>query len=178
MKTKSVAVWLPIYLLIISGLANPAFAIHPDLVVPDKVESSHKACQEIMRIGKKYQVEGLFNTEFIDGQCQLHRLDVAVAVLMLTEKMAEKASREGAASIDREDLAILSDLTEDLRGEMLLAQSRAFQTRYTELGTNLHALTKNITISGGMTGLLQGSFGNNPRDFADAVEPTWYSISR
>jgi len=63
----------------------------------------------------------------------------------------------------------LSDLKEELRGEMLLAQSRAFQTRYTELGTNLHALTKNITISGGMTGLLQGSFGNKQRDFADAV---------
>lgn len=169
MKTKILAVWLPMFLLVISGLANPAYAIHPDLVVPDKVESSHKVCQEIMRIGKKYQVEGLFDTEFIEGRCQLQRLDVAVAVLMLTEKMAEKASREGAAAIDREDLAVLSDLNEELRGEMLLAQSRAFQTRYTELGTNLHALTKNITISGGMTGLLQGSFGNKPRDFADAV---------
>jgi hypothetical protein len=157
------------FLLIISYFANPAFAIHPDLVVPEKVESSHKSCQEIMRIGKKYQVEGMFNSEFVEGQCQIHRLDVAVAVMILTEKMAEKASREGAAAIDREDLAILSELKEELRGEMLLAQSRAFQTRYTELGTNLHALTKNITLSGGMTGLLQGSFGNKPKDFADAV---------
>lgn len=168
MKAKNILIWLPMF-LILSGFVNPAFAIHPDLVVPDKVESSHKACQEIMRIGKKYQVDGLFNSEFVEGQCQLHRLDVAVAVMMLTEKMAEKASSEGAAAIDREDLAILSDLSQDLRGEMLLAQSRAFQTRYTELGTHLHALTKNITISGGMTGLLQSSLGNKPKDFADAV---------
>jgi len=157
------------FVLALASFAGPAFAVHPDLVVPEKVASSHKACQEIMRIGKKYQVEGLFAKEFVEGQCQLARLDVAVAVQLLTEKMAEKAAREGSGAIDKEDLAILSDLREELRGEMLLAQSRAFQTRYTELGTNLHALTKNITISGGMTGVLQGTLGNKPRDYADSV---------
>jgi hypothetical protein len=144
-------------------------AVTEDIMVPEKVSSTDKACQEIMAIGKKYQVEGLFSKEFTLGQSQLARLDVAVAVQMLTEKIAEKADKEGAGAIDKKDLAILSDLKEELRGEMLLAQARAFQTRYTELGTNLHALTKNITISGGMTGVLQGSIGNKPRDHSDAV---------
>lgn len=169
MKTRLVTYWPALFVLAFSSLACPAFALHPELVVPEKVVSSHTACREIMRIGKKYQVEGLFTKEFTDGQSQLDRLDVAVAVQMLTEKIAEKAAKEGAVAIDKEDLAILSDLKEELRGEMLLAQSRAFQTRYTEMGTNLHALTRNITISGGMTGVLQGSFGNKPKDFSDAV---------
>lgn len=169
MKILWVSVRLTVSLLALSGFACPAFALHPEFIVQEKVLSNHRACQEIMRIGKKYQVEGIFSKEFALGQCQLARLDVAVAVQMLTEKIAEKAAREGGGTIDREDLAILSDLKEELRGEMLLAQSRAFQTRYTELGTNLHALTKSITISGGMTGVLQGSEGNKPRDYSDAV---------
>jgi hypothetical protein len=169
MKTRYVFLWMALFLLALQGLAQPAFALHPDLAVPEKVSSSHKACQEITRIGKKYQVEGLFSKEFVGGQCQITRLDVAVAVQLLTEKIAEKAARDGAGVIDKEDLALLSDLKEELRGEMLLAQSRAFQTRYTEMGTNLHALTRNITLSGGMTGLLQGSSGNKPKDFSDAV---------
>jgi len=169
MNKTCVTARLTMLLLTLMSFACPAFATHPDLVVPEKVSSSHKACQEILRIGKKYQVEGLFSREFVKGHCQLARLDVAVAVQLLTEKMAEKAAKEGAGAIDREDLAILCDLKEELRSEMLLAQSRAFQTRYTELGTNLHALTKNITISGGMTGVLQGTLGNKPRDYSDAV---------
>lgn len=169
MKSKQhVAVWLSVFIFLLCAVSS-AFALHPELVVPEKVASGQKACQEILRIGKKYQVEGLFTKEFIEGQCRLNRLDIAVAVQLLTEKMAEKAAKEGAGAIDREDLAILSDLKEELRGEMLLAQSRAFQTRYTELGTNLHAITRNITMSGGMTGVLQGSAGNKPKDFVDAV---------
>jgi len=76
-------------------LASPAFALHPELAIPEKVEASHKACQELMRLGKRYQVEGLFTKVFEEGKCQLNRLDVAVAVLMLTERMAEKAASEG-----------------------------------------------------------------------------------
>ena len=94
---------------------------------------------------------------------------MAVAVQILTEKIAEKVASEGPGAIDREDLAMLSDLKEELRGEMLLAQSRAFQSRYGDLGTNLHALTKNITLSGGMVGVLQGSFNNEPRNHWEAV---------
>jgi high affinity Mn2+ porin len=51
----------------------------------------------------------------------------------------------------------------------LLAHTRAFQLRYDELGTHLHALTKSITVSGGMTGVLQGSLGNRPKDYNDVV---------
>jgi high affinity Mn2+ porin len=169
MKRLFATVWLSIFLLAISSLAGPAFAMHPELVIPDKVTSSNKACQEIMRLGEKYQAEGLFSKDFTDGQCQIDRLDMAVAVQMLTEKMADKVAKEGAGAIDKEDLAILSDLKEELRGEMLLAQSRAFQSRYSSLGTNLHALTKNITLSGGMVGVLQGSFNNGPRNHTDVV---------
>ena len=150
-------------------MAGGALAMHPDISIPEKVGNKHKACQEIMRMGEKYQADGLFSKEFSEGSCQIDRFDVAIAVQMLTEKMAEKVASEGPGAIDREDLAMLSDLKEELRGEMLLAQSRAFQSRYGDLGTNLHALTKNITLSGGMVGVLQGSFNNEPRNHAEVV---------
>jgi high affinity Mn2+ porin len=169
MKMIISAVWLPIILLSMLSMACPAFAMHPELAIPEKATSSLKACQEISRLAEKYQIEGVFTKEFTEGQCLLDRLDVAVAVQLLTEKMAEKVAKEGPKAIDREDLAILSDLKEELRGEMLLAQSRAFQSRYSELGTNLHALTKNISLSGGMVGVLQGSFNNKPRNHSEVV---------
>jgi hypothetical protein len=169
MKRIIATLWPTIFLLTMSLMAGHAFAMHPDLVIPEKVASTNKACLEIMRLGEKYQAEGLFSKEFTEGSCRIDRLDVAVAVQILTEKMAEKVAKEGAGAIDREDLAILSDLKEELRGEMLLAQSRAFQARYSSLGTNLHALTKNITLSGGMVGVLQGSFDNEPRNHAEVV---------
>jgi hypothetical protein len=150
-------------------MTGGAFAMHPELSLPEKVENKHKACREIMRLGEKYRAEGLFSKEFTEGSCQIDRFDVAIAVQMLTEKMAEKVAKDGPGAIDREDLAILSDLKEELRGEMLLAQSRAFQSRYGDLGTNLHALTKNISLSGGLVGVLQGSFNNKPRNHGEAV---------
>ena len=163
------AVLLAALILVLSGAVSPALALHPDLAMPETVEASHKACQELLRLGKKYRVEGLFTKEFEDGKSKCNRLDVALAVQMLTEKMAEKAAAEGAAAVDRDDLLFLSDLKEELRGEMLLVQSRAFQSRYGALGTSFHALTKNITLSGGLVGVLQGSFGNRPKDHADLV---------
>src|SRR6185369_9690718 len=148
-----------------------AFAMHPELAVPEKVDAKNRACQELMRIGKKYQVEGLFPKDFEEGKdtCILSRLEVAVSLQLLTERLAEKAAREGGGAIAREDLETLNTLKEELRGEILLAQTRAFQLRYDELGTHLHALTKSITVSGGLTGVLQGSIGNSPRDYNDAV---------
>lgn len=47
--------------------STAAFALHPDLVIPEKVEVKHRACQEIMRLGSKYKVEGLFSKEFEAG---------------------------------------------------------------------------------------------------------------
>lgn len=152
-------------------VSSGAFAMHPELAVPEKVDAKNRACQEIMRIGKRYQVEGLFHKDFEDGKesCTLSRLEVAVTLQLLTERLAEKAIKEGGGVIAREDLEMLNNLKEELRGEILLAQTRAFQLRYDELGTRLQALTKNITISGGLTSVLQGSLGNRPRDYSDVV---------
>jgi len=149
--------------------SGAAFALHPDLVVPEKVELKHKACQEIMRLGAKYQVEGLFSKEFQEGKAECSRIDVAVAVHLLTEKMADKVVKEGNQAVDKEDLVLLSDLKEELRAEMLLVGTRTFQSRYEELGTRFTALTKNIALSGGMVGVLQGSIGNEPKDSTDVV---------
>ena len=146
-----------------------AFALHPDLVIPEKVEVKHKACQEIMRLGNKYKVEGLFSKEFEAGHVCYTRLDVAAALVVLTEKMAEKAVKEGPAAVDREDLILVDDLKEELRAEMLLANTRAFQQRNEELGTRFHGLTKNISLSGGLVGVAQGSIGNKPKDHGDVV---------
>lgn len=146
-----------------------AMALHPDLVIPEKVEVKHKACQEIMRLGNKYKVEGLFSKEFEDGKATCTRIDVASALVLLTEKMADKVVKEGPAAVDKEDLVLISEIQDELRGEMLLARTRTFQQRREELGTRLHALTKNISLSGGLVGVLQQSIGNEPEDFAEVV---------
>ena len=153
-------------LLLSSGAA---FALHPELVVPEKVEFKHKACHEIMRLGNKYQVEGLFSKEFQEGKHLCSRIEVAAAVHLLTEKMADKVVKEGNDAVAREDLELLSDLKEELRAEMLLVGTRTFQSRYEDLGTRFTAITKNISLSGGMVGVLQGSIGNEPKDQTDAV---------
>ena len=146
-----------------------ALALHPDLSVPEKVQVKHTACQEIMRLGNKYKVEGIFSEDFQAGKAECSRMDVAAAVHLLTEKMAEKVVKEGAGSVDKEDLVVLGNLKEELRGEMLLVNTRTFQSRYDDLGTKFTALTKNISLSGGMVGVLQGSIGNDPKDYADVV---------
>jgi high affinity Mn2+ porin len=150
-------------------VSGGAFALHPDLAIPGKAASDNKGCREIMRLGEKYRVEGLFPEEFKEGRCRIDRLDVAVAVELLTQRIAERVAREGAGSIDKQDLAIISDLREELREEMLLAQSRAFQSRYHDLGANLSAITKNISLGGGLVGVLQGSFNNDPRNHSEVV---------
>lgn len=149
--------------------SGAAFALHPELQVPEKVEAKHKACQEIMRLGNKYKVEGLFSKEFEEGKSSCSRMDLAAVVQLLTEKMAEKVVKEGTGAVDREDLAVLSDIKEDLRAEMLLVGTRAFQSRYEDLGTRFTALTRNISLSGGLVGVLQGTVGNKPKDYADVV---------
>ena len=153
-------------LLLSSGAA---FALHPDLIVPEKVAFKHKACQEIMRLGNKYQVEGLFSKEFQEGKHLCSRIDVAVAVHLLTEKMADKVVKEGNEAVAKEDLVLLADLKEELRAEMLLVGTRTFQSRYDDLGTRFTALTKNISLSGGMVGVLQGTAGHDPKDHAAVV---------
>ena len=167
MKKLSVASLFMMGNLLLSSGA--AFALHPELTVPDKVEFKHKSCQEIMRLGNKYQVEGLFSPEFQAGTELCSRLDVAVALHLLTEKMADKVVREGNQAVDKEDLILISDLKEELRAEMLLVGTRTFQSRYEDLGTRFTALTKNISLSGGMVGVLQGTIGNEPKDYTDVV---------
>lgn len=149
--------------------SSAAYALHPELVLPEKVSVGHKACQEIMRLGKKFQVEGLFSKDFEEGKHMCSRIEVAAAVQLLTEKMAEKVVKEGAGAVDKEDLVLLSDLKEELRAEMLLVGTRTFQSRNEELGTRFTALTKNISLSGGLVGVMQGSIGNEPKDHADVV---------
>ena len=146
-----------------------AFALHPELVIPEKVEAKHKACQEILRLGSKYKAEGLFSKEFEEGKVSCTRIDVASALVLLTEKMADKVVKEGSAAVDKEDLVFISELQEELRGEMLLARTRTFQSRNEELGTRLHAITRNISLSGGLVGVAQGSIGNKPKDHTDVV---------
>jgi len=167
MKKMSVASMFLLGNLFLS--TGAAFALHPDLVVPEKVELKHKACQEILRLGNKYQVEGLFSKDFQDGKQLCSRMDVAVALHLLTEKMADKVVKEGNEAVAKEDLVLVSDLKEELRAEMLLVGTRTFQSRYEELGTRFTALTKNIALSGGLVGVLQGSIGNEPKDHADVV---------
>ncbi|AAR36661.1 carbohydrate porin [Geobacter sulfurreducens] len=146
-----------------------AQARNPEFALPEKVEVKHKACQEILRLAATYQVEGLFSKEFEAGQVCYTRTDLAVVLELLTEKLAEKVVKEGSAAVAKEDLVLLAELQDELRGEMLLARTRTFQQRREGLGTRLTAITKNISLSGGLVGVLQGSIGNEPSDHVDVV---------
>jgi len=168
-RRKNLFYVLPYLVLVTICLVSPAFALHPEHAIPEKVEVRHKACQDIMRLGNKYKVEGLFSKEFEAGTQSCTRLDVAAAVQLLTEKMAETVVKDGPSAVDRADLVIVNNLREELREEMLLANTRTFQHRNETLGTRFSALTKNISLSGGLVGVFQGTAGNRPRNHADVV---------
>lgn len=170
-RTAVIAVLLTSFLLVLPALGGTDHSLHPKLKIPDKVNAKEQACLEIIRLGKKYQVEELFPKEFGNGKGEsiLTRLDVALAVQLLTETMAARTVKNGPEAVSREDLVFVFDLHEELRAEMLLAKTRAFQMRYDELGTQLHPLTRNITISGGLVGLLQGLVSKSHRNYADVV---------
>ena len=159
------------YLFLVLTVLSPqlVFALHPEMAIPEKVEVYHKACQEMMRIGNKYKIEGLFSEEFLAGKACYSRVEVASALVLLKEKLAEKVVKEGPAAVDKCDLAVLGEIQEELRDEMLLANTRAFQTRHEDYGTRFEALTKNISLSGGLVGVVQGSINNEPTDHVDAV---------
>jgi hypothetical protein len=147
-----------------------AFALHPEPVqIPETVDVRHRACQDISRLANKYKVEGLFSKDFEEGKTSCTRMDLATALVLLTEKMAAKVLKEGPAAVDKADLELIATLKDELRAEMILAGTRTFEQRNEELGTRFTALTKNISLSGGLVGVVQGSLGNKPKDYADVV---------
>lgn len=151
------------------AMTQQAFALHPEFSIPEAATARHPVCQEIIRLAKKYEVEAVFPKGFEEGEAACPRIDLAVAVQLVTEKMAEKVSKEGPKAVDKKDLDILSEIREELRGEMLLVQARTFRQQTEEFGTRLHALTRRISLSGGLTGILTGSQGNKPKDHADVT---------
>ena len=150
-------------------LSAPSFALHPELQLPDKVEMKHAACQIMFTIAKKYAVEGMFPKEFEEGKQCLNRVELAAALELMTEKLAERVVKEGASAVAKEDLEKLADIREELRAEMLLVGTRSFQQRNENLGTLLHPLTKSITLSGQMVGVFQSTAGLKPRDHSAVV---------
>jgi hypothetical protein len=154
--------------LIVSAM--PAFALHPEAKIPDQVNIDHQACKVLLDIASKYKIEGVFSKEFLEGKQQLTRIDIAASLSQISEKLAEKVIKEGAAAVSSEDLNRLQEIEEDLRSEMLLVHTRAFQTRNEGLGTSLYPLTKNISLSGSLVGVFQNSIGNKQqKDGGDAT---------
>jgi carbohydrate-selective porin OprB len=151
------------------SLSTPSFALNPELQVPDRVEMRHTACQNMSAIARKYGVTGVFSKEFEEGTQCLSRVELAASLVLITEKLAEKVIKDGATSVAKEDLEKLADIQEVLRAEMLLVGTRTFQQRNEALGTMLHPLTKNISLSGQMTGIFQSSAGLRPRDHSAVV---------
>ena len=147
----------------------PSFALNPELQIPDSVEMKHAACQTMSAIAGKYAITGVFPKEFEEGIQCLNRVELAAALELMTERLAEKVVREGSFSVAREDLEKLADIREELRAEMLLVGTRTFQQRNESLGTMLHPLTKNISLSGQMVGVFQSSAGLTPRDHSAVV---------
>lgn len=155
--------------LVMLGSAGQALALHPELQVPEKVEAKNQACQIMFGIAKKYSIEGVFSKEFEEGKQCLNRVEFAASLELLTERLAEKVVKEGSSAVARDDLDKLADIREEMRAEMLLVNTRTFQQRNELLGTLLHPLTKNISLSGGLVGVFQSSAGRSPRDDAAVV---------
>lgn len=161
-----------LHLLVVAllALAVPVFALHPETRIPDKVYAHDRSCKILLDTAAKYKIEGIFPKEFAEGKQRLSRIELAAYLHLMEEALAEKVVREGSGSVSREDLDRLGEIEEDLRSEMLLVRTRAFQTRNEGLGTNLHPLTKNISISGSLVGAFQNSAGNKKqRDGGDVV---------
>jgi hypothetical protein len=158
-------------LLVICILIPQAvFALHPGGNIPDKVDAKHRSCCVLLDISKKYKLEAMFPKEFEEGKQTLSRIELASYLNLITEKLAEKVVKEGPDSVSRDDLNRLLEIEEDLRSEMLLVHTRTFQSRNEGQGTTLHALTKNISLSGSLVGTYQNSIGNKQqKDGGDAV---------
>lgn len=118
-----------------------------------------KCCQDLAVIAKKYNVEGVFPKDFEEGKECLTRIELAAALEVVTEKLAEKVVKEGGGVVAKSDLDILADIREELRAEMLLVGTRTFQQRGELLGTQLHPLTKAISMSGQLVGVFQSTVG-------------------
>jgi len=151
------------------AMSVPSFALHPELQIPEKVEMKHDVCQIMSGIAKKYAIEGVFPKEFEEGKQCLNRVELAAALELITEKLAEKVVKEGAAAVAREDLQKLDEIREELRAEMLLVHTRTFQQRNETLGTLLHPLSKTISLSGQLVGVFQSTAGLKPRDHSAVV---------
>lgn len=148
-------------------VGNTAFALNPAPSFREKVSVKHQACQQIVRLAKKYEAEEVFPEGCDKGSTT--SLDLAMALDAVTNRMAEMVAEEGAATVAQEDVALIELLWFELRTEMIHLDTRTFQMRNELLGTRLHALTKNISMSGGMVGVLQGSLRNQPENRLDAV---------
>ena len=155
--------------LMVLGSAGQAMALHPELQVPDIVEAKTEACRIMSAIARKYAVEGVFSKEFEEGKQCLNRVELAASLELLTEKLAERVVKEGSSAVAREDLDKLADIREELRAEMLIVNTRTLQQRNELLGTRLHPLTRNISLSGGLVGVFQSSVGQSPSDHSAVV---------
>lgn len=161
---------LPLLVVVLLSLAVPAFALHPETRIPDRAYAHDQSCKILLDMTAKYKIDGVFPKEFAEGKQCLSRIELAASLHLIEEKLAEKVVREGSESVSREDLDRLNDIEEDLRSEMLLVRTRAFQTRNEGLGTNLYPLTKNISISGSLVGTFQNTVGNKQqKDGGDVV---------
>ena len=149
-----------IYIMAVLAVAVPAFALHPDSKIPDKVCASDQSCKTLIDTAAKYKIEGVFSKEFEEGKECFTRIDLAASLHLIVERLAEKVVKEGSESVARADLNKLNEIEEDLRSEMLLVHTRSFQSKDEGLGTNLHPLTRNISLSGGMVGFFQNSINN------------------
>ena len=139
--------------------AGVAEAANPAYRVPEKVEYKEKCCQDLAAIAKKYNIEGIFSRDFEEGKNCLTRVELAAALDLVNEKLAEKVVREGGTAVAKADLDVLAEIREELRAEMLLVGTRTFQQRNELLGTLLHPLTKTISLSGQLVGVFQSTAG-------------------
>lgn len=149
-------------------LCSPALALHP--AIPPKVDVTHQACKTLLEIAAKYKLEGVFPKEFEEGKKHLDRIELAATLDQISERLADKVVKEGSESVSSDDLNRLREIEEDLRSEMLLVHTRAFQSRNEGLGTDLHPITRNISMSGGLIGIFHSSAGyRETRDHATVV---------
>ncbi len=164
-KVASVTIIIGILLVTVQ-----AFALHPDSKIPDQVYAKDESCKILLDTAAKYKIEGVFSKEFEEGKMCLSRIELAASLHLIVEKLAEKVVKDGPGSVSREDLNKLNEIEEDLRNEMLLVRTRSFQSRNEGQGTNLHPLTRNISLSGSLAGTFQNTIGNKQqKDGGDAV---------
>jgi len=161
-RTMKLAFMLFIPVLLVCALPSMSGASKAGTIIPDRVTAEHWSCRDLSELAAKYgAAERLPPSASLDGK-EYSREELARILCSLLEKVVEKSEREGPEAIPKADLAKISRLHEELRGQ--LAALEAYRT-LRESVENILARPEEppFEVKTGVKGFLRGEGGGSFR---------------